>query len=121
MINITIEKTSDKPLYVQIRDALQTAIREGTLLPGDKIPPVTALAKEIGVTHATIRRALEDLSKAGYIVSHVGRGTFVTTRKHCLSRTSAAKPPPEEDCASNQRTRGQSSLPDDYAWGLPKV
>lgn len=79
MIEITIDKKSDKPLYGQVRDALQTAIQKGTLKPGDRLPTVAAFAKEIGVTQATIRRALEDLSKAGYIVSHVGRGTFVST------------------------------------------
>jgi 2-aminoadipate transaminase len=79
MIKITIDKKSDKPLYAQIRDALQTAIQEGTLKPDDRIPPVAAFAKEVGVTQATIRRAIEDLVKTGYIVSHVGRGTFVSS------------------------------------------
>lgn len=78
MLHIVIDKTSDKPLYAQIRDALQVAMQDGTLKPGDRLPTVAAFAKEIGVTQATIRRAIEDLSRAGCIVSHVGRGTFVS-------------------------------------------
>ncbi|RPI76399.1 MAG: GntR family transcriptional regulator, partial [Desulfobacteraceae bacterium] len=77
MIKIIIDKNSNKPLYAQIRDTLQDAIQSGKIKPGDKIPPVTAFAKEVGVTHATIRRALEDLIKSGIVASHVGRGTFV--------------------------------------------
>lgn len=77
MIKVIIDKKSNKPLYAQIRDALRNAIQSGKIKPGDKIPPVTAFAKEVGVTHATIRRALEDLIKSGMIASHVGRGTFV--------------------------------------------
>lgn len=88
MIEITVDKKADKPLYAQIRDALQRAIQEGTLKPGDRLPTVTAFAKEVGVTQATIRRAIEDLVKSGYIVSHVGRGTFVCT--------------PEESCADQE-------------------
>jgi len=77
MIDILINKQSDLPLYAQIRDTFQAAIQEGTLQAGERLPTVITLAKEIGVTQATIRRAFEDLSKAGYIRSYVGRGTFV--------------------------------------------
>ncbi len=67
----------EKPLYVQIRDQLEQAVIQKELNPGDKLPSVTALAKKIGVTQATIRRALEDLSKKGYTKCHVVRGTFI--------------------------------------------
>ncbi len=77
MIQIAIDKKAEKPLYCQIRDQLEEAIRSGALKAGDKLPAVSALAKEIGVTQATIRRALEDLSKAGRTRCHVGRGTFI--------------------------------------------
>ncbi len=77
MVNYTIDKESDTPLYIQIRDAIQNAIRSGELLPGDRLPSVASLAREIGVTQATVRRALQDLSDAGQACCHVGRGTFI--------------------------------------------
>jgi 2-aminoadipate transaminase len=77
MVNYTIDKESDTPLYIQIRDAIQAAIRTGELMPGDRLPSVTSLAKEIGVTQATVRRALQDLTDAGQACCHVGRGTFI--------------------------------------------
>jgi DNA-binding transcriptional MocR family regulator len=73
----TIDREADTPLYMQIRDKIIGAIDSAKLTPGDKLPPVSALAKEIGVTQATVRRALQDLGKAGYTECHVGRGTFV--------------------------------------------
>ncbi len=73
----TIDRETDTPLYMQIRDRIIDAIKSSTLSPGDKLPPVSILAKEIGVTQATVRRALQDLGKAGYTTCHVGRGTFV--------------------------------------------
>ncbi len=77
MIKIEVNKKDDKPLYVQIRDRLEQAIADKELKPGDKLPSVAALSKKAGVTQATIRRALEDLSKQGYTKCHVGRGTFI--------------------------------------------
>ncbi len=77
MVNYAIDKESDTPLYIQIRDVIQEAIRQGELHPGDRLPSVSSLAKEIGVTQATVRRALQDLSDAGQACCHVGRGTFI--------------------------------------------
>ena len=79
-----LDKTSSTPLYIQIREDLRRSIVSGSLKAGERLPPVTALAAEKGVTAATIRRALQDLTEEGLIFSHVGRGTFVAnegTRK----------------------------------------
>jgi DNA-binding transcriptional MocR family regulator len=73
----TIDKQSDTPLYMQISNNIEAAILSGELGPGDKLPSVTSLAKDIGVTQATVRRALQDLGKAGHTCCHVGRGTFI--------------------------------------------
>ena len=77
MIDIKINKDLDAPLYAQIRDALIDAVEQAVLKPGDQLPPVAAFAKKTGVTQSTIRRALRDLTDSGYVMSHVGRGTFI--------------------------------------------
>lgn len=77
----SVDRDSDTPLYIQIRDSIVEAIDSQELFPGDRLPPVSLLAKEIGVTQATIRRALQDLGKAGHTECHVGRGTFITDAK----------------------------------------
>lgn len=76
-MEIIVNKKNDQPLYVQIRDQLEKGISQKKLKPGDKLPSVAAMAKKIGVTQATVRRALEDLSKSGFTKCHVGRGTFI--------------------------------------------
>lgn len=78
MVSVELDKKSGKPLYVQIRDRIRQAILDGELAAGDKLPAVAAFAKEIGVTQATIRRAMEDLKDQGLTHCHVGRGTFVS-------------------------------------------
>lgn len=77
MIDIQVDREADKPLYAQIRDALQRAIDEQNLQPGDQLPTVAAFAAQMGVTPGTVRRAYEDLTKSGTLACHVGRGTFV--------------------------------------------
>jgi len=95
MLPLTLDKTSDKPLYAQLRDAIEAAIAGGRLKPGQRLAPVTTLAKELNVTPTTVRRAYEDLAKAGRIISHVGRGTFVTDGAAPESAPAATTPADE--------------------------
>ncbi|MFT5726289.1 MAG: 2-aminoadipate transaminase [Desulforhopalus sp.] len=76
-MDYTIDKKSDVPLYMQIRSIIEKGIEDGHLKPGDRLPSVIDLAKLIGVTQATVRRALKDLRVTGHTSCHVGRGTFV--------------------------------------------
>lgn len=77
MIEIVIDRELEIPLYIQIKNAIESAIGSGDLNGGDRLPPVATLAKRIGVTQATVRRALKDLQDAGLTSCHVGRGTFI--------------------------------------------
>ncbi|MCP4690837.1 MAG: PLP-dependent aminotransferase family protein [Desulfobacterales bacterium] len=47
------------------------------------------MARDLGVTQTTIRRAFEDLTKAGLVDSHVGRGTFVLDREAAVEEPGA--------------------------------
>lgn len=77
MQDIVVDRESDTPLYIQIRDQVRRAVAEERLKPGDRLPPVATFARQLGVTAATIRRAVEDLTADGLVESHVGRGTFI--------------------------------------------
>jgi GntR family transcriptional repressor for pyruvate dehydrogenase complex len=50
-------------------------IREGSLLPGDRLPPERELAETIGVSRSSLRQALKVLSSMGLISQRVGSGT----------------------------------------------
>jgi 2-aminoadipate transaminase len=77
MLDIDIDRKADKPIYAQIRDVIVLAINNKELRTGDKLPTISLLSKELDVTPSTIIRAFEDLTKGGYILSKVGKGTFV--------------------------------------------
>ncbi|MCP4178105.1 MAG: PLP-dependent aminotransferase family protein [bacterium] len=88
MLNIKINRSLEKPLYAQIRDKIINSIKDGVIKKDERLPTVVGLSKEIGVTQATINRAFEDLTKNGWIISYVGRGTFVTLPDNNEKQTS---------------------------------
>lgn len=68
---------NELPLYEQVRQSLATAISRGEYGPGDRLPSETTLAQEMGVNRLTVRRAIEELARAGLVQSRQGSGTFV--------------------------------------------
>ena len=76
-MNIIISNNSDKPIYEQIKEAIKNQILDGTLKPGDMLPSMRVLAKELRISIITTKRAYEDLEREGYIESYTGKGSFV--------------------------------------------
>lgn len=72
-------KTSDKPLYIAIADALEADINSGILKPGEKLPPQRELADRLGVNLSTVTRAFRACELKGVICGVVGSGTFVAS------------------------------------------
>ena len=69
------------PLYQQVMDDLKGEIARGVYPAGSRIPAEMELAKSYGVGRITVRRAIEELSRAGYLNRQQGRGTFVCAPK----------------------------------------
>jgi DNA-binding FadR family transcriptional regulator len=61
-------------------ERLLTVIKLGMIAPGDRFPAERELAARLGISRLTLREALAELQKAGYVSSRRGRlgGTFVT-------------------------------------------
>jgi len=61
-------------------ERLLTAIKLGVVGPGDRFPPERELAAQLGISRLTLREAIRELNKAGYVESRRGRlgGTFIT-------------------------------------------
>ncbi len=74
-------EVSAVPLYQQVMDDLKGEIARGVYTSGSRIPSEMELAKSYGVGRVTVRRAIEELSRAGYLNRQQGRGTFVCAPK----------------------------------------
>jgi DNA-binding LacI/PurR family transcriptional regulator len=69
-----------EPLYLQLKRDLQREIAERRLLPGDKLWSEKELREKCGVSAITVRKALAELCKEGWIYKRQGMGSYVTER-----------------------------------------
>ena len=76
-MQIIISNSSKEPIYEQITNQIKSAILAGELQEGAAIPSMRNLAKELQISVITTKRAYEELEKAGFIYSIVGKGSFV--------------------------------------------
>jgi len=76
-MNIVIATQSKEPLFKQIKEQIKQHIYSGVLTEGDALPSIRVLAKDLKVSVITTKRAYEDLEKEGYVLSSVGKGTFI--------------------------------------------
>ncbi|MEP9349707.1 PLP-dependent aminotransferase family protein [Xanthobacter sp. KR7-225] len=66
------------PAYLQIVAALEAALAQGVLRPGDRLPPQRALAKGLGVDLGTVTRAYAEAHRRHLLDGVTGRGSFVS-------------------------------------------
>ena len=76
-MHIPIDRSKPIALPRQIQVHLERLIHERLLGPGIKLPATRELARELGVTRATVALAYEELVASGQARAHVGQGTFV--------------------------------------------
>jgi GntR family transcriptional regulator len=77
---IRLETSSGMPIARQIADQVRTHCASGSLCPGDRLPSVRALAKELAVNQNTVLRVYERLTAEGLLERRHGDGTFVADR-----------------------------------------
>ena len=80
------------PLYRQIYDRFRAAVASGVLKPGDRLPSVRALTRELGVARGTIEAAYSLLAAEGYIQTRGQAGTVVTPGLSLPPPTAPAAP-----------------------------
>jgi DNA-binding GntR family transcriptional regulator len=64
-------------LYEQVVEYVEKLVSERGLAPGDLLPTYAELAEQVGVSLITVRRALDELERAGRVRRHQGLGTFL--------------------------------------------
>lgn len=76
-MQIIISNSSKEPIYEQITNQMKSSILAGELQEGAAIPSMRKLAQDLQISVITTKRAYEELEKAGFIYSIVGKGSFV--------------------------------------------
>ena len=85
-MEIIISNTGGRPIYEQITSQIKSKIMSGELREGDALPSMRLLAKELRISVITTKRAYEDLERDGFIVTVVGKGSFVAAQNAELVR-----------------------------------
>lgn len=75
-----LQRQSALPLWRQIETDLTVDIQNGLYGPGDRLPTESELSATYKVNRHTVRMALASLARSGGVVSHQGRGVFVSAR-----------------------------------------
>jgi len=81
---IPIHMPLPRPAVSRLSDTvaaeLEKRMLEGSLKPGDRLPPERALALELGVSRPSLREAIQKLVSKGLLSTRHGGGTHVTDR-----------------------------------------
>lgn len=74
-----INPKSSKPKYQQLIDFVVSSIERGTLTRGEQLPSINEVANKFNMARMTVTKAYYDLQEKGLIVSHHGKGFYVTS------------------------------------------
>src|ERR1700738_3221024 len=74
-----LDRGAAMPLSRQLAAAVRTAIAEGRLGAGVRLPSTRALAAELGLARSTVVAVFEQLAAEGYIAAPPGSGCFVSS------------------------------------------
>ena len=77
---IRIDKTSRIPLYLQLMDILVNKM-EDEIGENGQLPSEREICQQYDLSRTTVRQAINELEKDGYIYKVHGKGTFVSPKK----------------------------------------
>lgn len=89
---LPLDETNPTPLYLQLQQSIEDAIHSGSLKTDDALPGERDLAKQLGISRVTVRKAITGLVKKGVLVQRWGSGTFIAPQmrfEQPLSRLSS--------------------------------
>lgn len=77
-LDLTVDRSAEIPIGVQLAWALRTRIRDGQFKPRQRLPGLREIAEATGVNVNTVRAVYQRLEQEGLIDTQQGSGTFVS-------------------------------------------
>lgn len=90
-MRIVISNSSTDPIYEQIVRQIQAEIVSGNLAEGTPLPSIRSLARDLGISVITTKRAYEELQRGGFVDSVGGKGSFVAPQNREFLREKARR------------------------------
>ncbi|MEI3361955.1 MAG: GntR family transcriptional regulator [Oscillospiraceae bacterium] len=85
-MELVIRNTTNQPIYDQIYSQIKAQIIAGKLSPGEALPSIRALAKDLRISVITTKRAYDELEADGFLFTVAGKGCFVAEKNLDLIR-----------------------------------
>ncbi|HEY9144121.1 MAG TPA: GntR family transcriptional regulator [Arenimonas sp.] len=79
-MELFLSASDPRPMYQQIADQITAKVMAGDWAPGQSLPSIRELAAGSHVSVITVRRAYEELERAGVIATRQGKGSVVAER-----------------------------------------
>ena len=76
-MELIIRNSTNQPIYDQIYCQIKAQILSGALAPGEALPSIRALSKDLKISVITTKRAYDELEAHGFIYTMAGQGCFV--------------------------------------------
>lgn len=76
----TVDRKNPQKLYVQLFEILKSRVETGEWGVDSQIPTEEELCRNYDVSKATVRLAIAELARQGYVKRQQGKGTFVCKR-----------------------------------------
>lgn len=87
-MQIYLSNSGQEPIYAQITRQIKQQILSGALRPGDALPSIRLLARELRISVITTKRAYEDLERDGFILtSRAGAALSPSRTPPCCARS----------------------------------
>ncbi|MCF8070529.1 MAG: GntR family transcriptional regulator [Desulfobacterales bacterium] len=80
-----VDRSSYKPIYIQVSEMIIEYAREFELKPGDKLPSENKILSMINVSRNTVRQAVDRLVKMNFAVKIRGQGTFIKKNEYSIN------------------------------------
>lgn len=77
MTKLHVDPRDAVPIWKQLEDGVRRLVASGALLPGEVVPSVRELARDLRINPATAAKAYQRLTDAGILQVKRGEGTFV--------------------------------------------
>ena len=90
-MELVIRNTTNQPIYDQIYSQIKAQIIAGKLSPGEALPSIRALAKDLRISVITTKRAYDELEADGFLFTVAGKGCFVAEKNLYLIREQKLK------------------------------
>ena len=88
---ITLNQTSQVPIYDLIKLGLKGLVKKGLLKPGDAAPSIRKMAADLKVNPNTVARAFRELTAEGFFESSRGQENIISHRASGLAESAARK------------------------------